>query len=99
MTQTCSVVTCTTYANPFVGGVALINSDTIVSTTVLPSNYTTLFGDWLPSIWAPKGIFWDFDNDPTTDADLVAWWDGTNWIKRYNDDLGLQVLRLSRHGN
>ena len=50
-------------------------------------NYQALFGSWLPSIWAPTGIFYDFDNDPATDADLVAFWGdplntGTNgWHK------------------
>lgn len=91
--QTCSVLPCTTYANPFVGGAALINSDTIYSTTILPNNYSgppgalltaPLFGDWLPSTWAPKGIFWDFDNDPATDADLVAYWNGTAWVKNFD---------------
>jgi len=38
------------------------------------SNYQEIFGNWLPSIWAPKGIFFDFDDNPATDADLVAFW-------------------------
>jgi hypothetical protein len=91
--QTCSVLPCTTYANPFVGGAPLINSDTIYSTTLLPSNYSgpaaapltaPLFGDWLPAKWVPQGIFWDFDNNPSTDADLVAFWDGKVWRKNYD---------------
>jgi hypothetical protein len=91
--QTCSVLPCTTYLNPFLGGTPLINSDTIYSTTILPNNYSgpaaaplaaPLFGDWLPSTWAPKGIFWDFDNDPATDADLVAYWNGTAWVKNFD---------------
>jgi len=75
-------------------------SDTIYSTLPpLPSNYNgpptppltaPLFGDWLPSIWMPKGIFWDFDNNSTTDADLVAWWDGATWRKNY--DSGFAVV-------
>ena len=32
----------------------------------------------------PKGIYWDFDNDPTTDADIVAWWNGSAWVKNYD---------------
>jgi len=39
-----------------------------------PSNYTVLFGDWLPSIWEPTAIFYDEDNNPLTDAKLVAFW-------------------------
>jgi len=43
-------------------------------TDTLGSNYTALFGNWLPSKWQPTGIFWDDDNDPLTDAALVAFW-------------------------
>ncbi|MDM5263291.1 choice-of-anchor F family protein [Sulfurovum sp. XTW-4] len=43
----------------------------------LGSNYVDLFGIWLPSKWVPYGIFWDDDNDPTTDAELVAFWGTT----------------------
>ncbi|MCJ7764481.1 MAG: choice-of-anchor F family protein, partial [Thiovulaceae bacterium] len=42
--------------------------------TMSGGNYQDLFGSWLPSKWAPTGIFYDFDNDPATDADLVAFW-------------------------
>jgi len=44
------------------------------SNDTLGSNYPTLFGNWLPSIWAPEGIFFDNDNDPSTDAELMAFW-------------------------
>jgi len=64
-----------------------------LATNTLPSNYVgpvvpagasgLPFGDWLPFGWEPKGIFYDFDNDPTTDADLVAWWNGSTWLKNY----------------
>ena len=40
----------------------------------LGSNYPTLFGNWLPSIWAPEGIFFDNDSNPETDAELMAFW-------------------------
>lgn len=53
----------------------------IASTTVLmadddtTSTYETLFkSKWLPSIYEPKGIFYDDDNDASTDDVLVAWW-------------------------
>ena len=45
-----------------------------ISGATLGSNYETLFGNWLPSIWAPEGIFFDNDNDPSTDAELMAFW-------------------------
>ena len=93
--QHCSEGACSTYANPYVGGAPLINSDTIASTTLLLSNYSgpaatplsaPLFGDWLPGSWQPKGIFFDSDGDPTTDPDLVAWWDGAAWRKNHDAD-------------
>jgi len=36
-------------------------------------NYANLFGDWNDQGGVPEGLFWDFDNDPTTDALLMAW--------------------------
>ncbi|GIT97798.1 choice-of-anchor F family protein [Sulfurovum sp. TSL1] len=51
------------------------NTPTLVGgPTTLGSNYEALFGMWLPSKWAPYGIFYDHDSDPLTDADLVAFW-------------------------
>jgi len=44
------------------------------SGATLGSNYVDLFGNWLTNQWAPTGIFYDFDDDPITDADLVAFW-------------------------
>jgi len=60
----------------------------------LGSNYIDLFGIWLPSKWAPYGIFFDDDNDPTTDNELVAFWGKTptepmstppRWLKGIKD--------------
>ena len=59
-----------------------LHSNVIVGGTdgFLGANYQDLFGNWLTSVWAPKGVFWDFDNDPLTDATLVAFYgkDPTN---------------------
>ncbi|MEN8147224.1 MAG: choice-of-anchor F family protein [Campylobacterota bacterium] len=75
-------------------------NDTITSTGTLGSNYVSLpvplgavdgqFGSWLTEEWAPHGIFWDDDNDPLTDAMLMAFWgdlgDGNyTWMKGNND--------------
>jgi hypothetical protein len=55
-------------------------------------NYQSMFGNWLPSKWHPMGIFFDDDNNPNTDADLLAFWgdplgSGTNgWYKGFMDD-------------
>jgi hypothetical protein len=92
--------TCANVSEPTINSVAInmLTADTILSTTALDSNYTVidnpdselngkeLFGDWLPGNWAPKGVFFDDDGDPTTDAVLVAWWDGTTWRKGNRDD-------------
>ena len=39
---------------------------------MLGGNYQDLFGNWLPSIWEPKGIFFDEDQNPATDNILQA---------------------------
>jgi hypothetical protein len=102
--QTCSTASGTVVACPpgYTGpdGVAtLMNSDTIQSTTVLPSNYTgpaaapltaPLFGDWLPSKWQPSGVFYDDDNNPSTDPVLKAWWNGSQWVG--NNDGGFTPI-------
>jgi hypothetical protein len=73
----------------------------LASNTVLPSNYsqspptgpTTQFGEWIHSAWQPYGIFWDDDNDPSTDAVLVAFWGDTDgagnyaWMRGENNDV------------
>ena len=67
-------------------GATVDDSDTIFSSGPLSTNYTNLFGAWLPSIWEPKGIFFDFDSNPSTDPKLVAWWNGTQWLKGQADN-------------
>jgi hypothetical protein len=58
----------------------------------LAGNYADIFGVWLHSALAPTGIFFDDDNDPLTDAELVAFWGdpentGTNaWRKGQADN-------------
>jgi len=32
------------------------------------------FGDWLPTIYMPRGVFFDDDDNPDTDDVLMAWW-------------------------
>jgi len=39
---------------------------------MLGGNYQAIFGNWLPSIWEPMGIFHDDDQDPETDGILKA---------------------------
>ncbi len=32
------------------------------------------FGDWLPTIFMPQGVFFDDDDNPNTDDVLMGWW-------------------------
>ena len=48
------------------------------------SFYYTYFGNWPHQNLTPRGVFHDTDDNPTTDADLVAWWNGTQWVKPDN---------------
>lgn len=83
-------------------------SDTLSSGLVMESNYNVLpvpgatspvvsqFGPWLHSGIAPSGIFYDDDNDPSTDAELVAFWgdiDGSGttfaWMRGNSDNFAL----------
>jgi len=55
--------------------VAVDASETMISTTgPLATNYTDLFGKWLPGGWETSGIFFDDDMDPATDNQLKAFW-------------------------
>lgn len=66
-----------------------VGAASIASNGAVSANYSdidgagalTLFGAWLPYDWAPYGIFFDDDNDPETDAKLMAFWDGADWRK------------------
>jgi len=57
---------------------------------MLGGNYQDLFGNWLPSIWEPMGVFHDEDQNPATDNILQAFFgnpDNTKftedaWYKR-----------------
>lgn len=45
---------------------------TLTSTDVYGA-YADMFGDWMTKSDVPEGLFWDFDNDDSTDALLMAW--------------------------
>ena len=60
--------------------------DVFRSTVAQDSNYLQVpagtgpveqFGPWLPSTWIPSGYFFDDDGDPSTDAQLLAFWGET----------------------
>ncbi len=50
------------------------NNTILYQGDLLGGNYQDLFGNWLTNAWAPTGIFWDDDMDPSTDNELVAYW-------------------------
>lgn len=64
-------------------------ADTLTSGAAMPNNYVAVpvpnslvpipsqFGPWLHDEIAPSGVFFDDDNDPTTDAALLAFWGNT----------------------
>ncbi|WP_028486491.1 choice-of-anchor F family protein [Thiomicrorhabdus chilensis] len=74
--------------------VKLTNDYTIENSGPLTANYTDIFGDWMPSIYEPAGIFYDFDDNPLTDDRLVAFWGDDpataevdyQWLSGFADD-------------
>jgi hypothetical protein len=52
----------------------------------ISSNYSELFGKWLPLDLVPQGWFYDHDGAPVTDAAVVAWHDGIRWIQYVVDE-------------
>ncbi len=72
-------------------GLTLDLSDpTEIASTGFFGSYGALFGPWLSGNMVPQGAFWDNDNDPLTDALLMAWLkeDGTWEARREILDLG-----------
>jgi hypothetical protein len=66
--------------------------DTLHATITLGSKYSALFGPWLPNSMLPWGIFFDDDNDPSTDDQLIAWYGavptGLTYPNAEPEDLG-----------
>jgi hypothetical protein len=56
-------------------GFDVLQTATSIVSTNFFGNYSSLFGPWMTQdeITLPLGLFWDTDNDPNTDALLVAW--------------------------
>lgn len=48
-------------------------SDFVLSSNGIFGPYSGLFGNWLSQDAVPAGAFWDNDNDPGTDALVMAW--------------------------
>ena len=74
--------------------VSLSSGNTVLSYVgpMQGGNYQALFGNWMPSKWHPMGIYFDHDNNPNTEAKLLAFWGdplqtGTNgWHKGFMED-------------
>lgn len=69
-----------TRANFTVDTAALATDEDSFESVALSSNYSDLFGEWLPLDWVPTGWFYDHDGNPATDAQVVAWNDGSQWL-------------------
>ena len=54
-------------------GLTLEQTDTTLTSTGYYGDYADLFGVWNTQQDVPEGLFWDFDNNPDTDALLMAW--------------------------
>lgn len=54
-------------------GFELEQSATSLSSAEIYGPYASLFGDWMTQSDTPTGLFWDFDDDDSTDALLMAW--------------------------
>lgn len=54
-------------------GFEIFQSLTSLESLDFYGNYGDLFGPWITQAGVPEGLFWDFDNDDTTDALLMAW--------------------------
>ncbi len=54
-------------------GFEIFQSLTSLESLDFYGNYGNLFGPWMTQAGVPEGLFWDFDNDDTTDALLMAW--------------------------
>ncbi|BCO32077.1 hypothetical protein TspCOW1_21800 [Thiohalobacter sp. COW1] len=76
-----------TRANFAVDTARLAVDEDSFESTILSSNYSDLFGEWLPLDWVPTGWFYDSDGNPATDAEVAAWYDGTQWLS-YDIDAG-----------
>jgi hypothetical protein len=62
-------------------------SSDLISASGISSNYTSLFGpSMLNTASVPDGYFWDTDSDPSTDALLMAWYNGSAWEVRREID-------------
>lgn len=67
---------------------------TKITSTGFYGPYSTLFGSWLSQDAVPQGAFWDNDNNPLTDALLMAWLNPATglWEMRRNVvDLGAGI--------
>lgn len=69
-----------------------VNSEDDIEATTLSDNVADLFTAWIPKSLAPMGYFFDFDDDPATEAALVADFDQDWQTYRLCTDLIMQKL-------
>ena len=58
-------------------GFNVVQTEDMISSAGFYGKYQTLFGGWLDQDTVPTGALWDNDNDDTTDALVMAWFDDT----------------------
>lgn len=58
----------------------LDSDEDMLTSGLLSKNYSDNFGQWLPINWVPPGWLHDNDGNPGTDDEVVAWFNGTDWI-------------------
>ena len=54
-------------------GFNTVFGEDMIATDGFFGSYGDQFGPWLTGAAVPTGVFWDDDNDPTTDDTLLAW--------------------------
>jgi len=68
-------------------------SPTKVETTSMFGDYSSLFGfGMMPRSAVPEGYFFDDDNDPTTEANLQAWFDPASGAWLFGDEGGFTLV-------
>ena len=62
--------------DPVTGGIFGRYEDVLPEDPISPAGMAGFaqFGDWLPTIYMPQGVFFDEDDNPKTDDVLMAWW-------------------------
>jgi len=75
-------------------GFNMVFGEDTIRTDGLFGSYGNQFGPWLSADAVPTGLFWDDDNDATTDDILMAWINGDGMYELRREISGNDVLSL-----